>query len=138
MSVFAERLRDLRSRKGRTQDEVGKVVGKSREAVSKYEIGEREPDLSSVATLAKYFDVSADYILGISDNSELINTNRSKPNINESPKYEKYLIDSDFVPYMKLAIKIKENNVDLTRVESYVDKLIEHNRDNKNAHSSNS
>lgn len=131
MSVFAERLKDLRSRKGRTQDEVGKVVGKSREAVSKYEIGEREPDLSSVAALAKYFDVSTDYILGISDDNELINVN--KLNINEFLTFEKYFIDSDFIPYIKLAIKIRENNVDLNNVESYVNDLINVNRDNKNA-----
>ncbi len=119
MSVFAERIRELRDTQGLTQDAIGKVIGKSREAISKYEVGEHEPDLVVIAALAKYFDVTADYIIGITDDSELINGRRKS----QGP-YEKYLKDKDFIPHLRLAIKIKENNVDIAKVEKFVNSLI--------------
>lgn len=124
MSIFAERIRDLRDKRGRTQDEVGKVVGKSREAVSKYEIGEREPDLTAVATLAKYFNVSADYMLGITDDSDVLIGSIRKPFSPGLFIFEKYLTDDDFIPHLKLAVKIKDNNVELSKVEKFINSLI--------------
>lgn len=120
MSVFAERIRELRDTQGLTQDAIGKVIGKSREAISKYEVGEHEPDLIVVAALAKYFNVSADYIIGITDGLELVDGSRRK----SGGPYEKYLKDKEFIPHLKLAIKIKENNVDLSKVEKFVNNLI--------------
>ncbi len=131
MSVFAERIKDLRDKRGHTQEEVGRVVGKSREAVSKYEIGEREPDLTAVATLAKYFNVSADYILGITDDTKVFAGNKRKPYGPRLFIFEKYLTDDDFVPHLKLAVKIKDNNVELSKVERFVNHLIKQNKKQK-------
>ncbi len=124
MSVFAERLRNLRDKKGQTQDEVGKAVGKSRESVSKYEIGEREPDTISIASFAKHFNVSADYILGITDDSELPIGSKRKPFSPELYAFEKYLYDKNFIPYLQLAVKIKDYNLELEKIEKFVNTLI--------------
>jgi Predicted transcriptional regulators len=131
LSIFADRIRDLRDKKGYTQDEISRVVGKSREAVSKYEIGEREPDLTSVATLAKYFNVSADYMLGITDDSEVLIGSKRKPFSPSLYIYEKYLTDIRFLPHLKLAVKIKDNDVELSKVEKFVNSLIKQYK-NKN------
>ncbi|MDF2988565.1 MAG: transcriptional regulator, family [Eubacterium sp.] len=131
MSVFAERIKDLRDKRGHTQEEVGRAVGKSREAVSKYEIGEREPDLTAVATLAKYFDVSADYILGITDDTGVLTGNKQRPYGLGPSILEKYLADDDFEPHLKLAVKIKENNIELSKVEKFVNDLIKQQKKQK-------
>ncbi len=66
MSIFGRRLKDLRDKTGETQDNIGKILGKSGGAVSKYEVGEREPELSDIALLAKHFNTTTDYMLGLS------------------------------------------------------------------------
>lgn len=131
MSAFAERLKDLRNRKGQTQDEVGKAVGKSREAVSKYEIGEREPDLNAVASLARYFNVSTDYMLGITDDSGLLNGRRRKPFNPALYAYEKYLEDEEFVPYLALAVKARDSRLALGELESLIQDLIKRGKKQK-------
>ncbi len=122
MSVFAERLRNLREKQGQTQVQVGKAVGKSREAVTKYEMGQREPDLHAITSIAKYFNVSADYILGITDQLESIHKQDASDDV--SLIGEEYQDNEEFIPYFKLALKIKNSGVRLKEVEEFVDKLI--------------
>ena len=62
-----ERLKELRLKRGLTQAEVAKHLKVDRTTLTKYETGEREPDLENLLTLASYFDVSVDYLLGKSD-----------------------------------------------------------------------
>lgn len=131
MSIFADRIRYLRDKRGSTQDEISRVVGKSRESVSKYEIGEREPDLTSITALAKYFNVSADYMLGITDNSEVLIGSKRKPFSPDFYLYEKYLTDIGFLPHLRLAVKIQDNDIELSKVEKFVNSLIKQNRQQK-------
>lgn len=58
------RLKELRLAKGMTQSEVAKVIGYSSLSYSRYEKGEREPDISTLCKLADFFEVSVDYLLG--------------------------------------------------------------------------
>ncbi|RCX16292.1 transcriptional regulator with XRE-family HTH domain [Anaerobacterium chartisolvens] len=126
MSVFAERLRNLREKQGQTQVQVGKAVGKSREAVTKYEMGQREPDLHAITSIARYFNVSADYILGITDQ---LDSNHKQEGLDEVSLSGKECKDNEeFVPYFKLALKIKNSGVGLKEVEEFVDKLIKQKR----------
>ena len=67
MSIFGNRLRELRDEIGQTQDDIGVVLGKTGGAVSKYESGDREPNLKVVTNLAKHFDTTSDYLLGLSN-----------------------------------------------------------------------
>ena len=67
MSIFGLRLKELRDETGRTQGDIGKLLGKSAAAISKYEMGDRQPGLSDISNLAKYFNTTSDYMLGLSN-----------------------------------------------------------------------
>lgn len=65
--TFGERLADLRTEKKLTQTELANQTSISRSRLSLYETDKREPDLQTLVQLANFFDVSTDYLLGISD-----------------------------------------------------------------------
>ena len=62
---FAENLKELRLEKGIGQVELAEKIGVSKGIISLWENGKREPTLSSLVALAKYFDVSIDTLVGI-------------------------------------------------------------------------
>ena len=57
------RLRELRTSRGLTQQEVATAIGCSANNYARYERGEREPDNTTLKLLSKYFNASIDYIL---------------------------------------------------------------------------
>ena len=57
------RLKELRLKKGVTQREVAKAIRSNRNNYSRYERGEREPDILTLKQLSRYFEVSIDYIV---------------------------------------------------------------------------
>lgn len=61
---LAERLRMERARVSATQAEVGAAIGSSAAVVCGYENGTHVPTLEKLALLAKYYDVSLDYLTG--------------------------------------------------------------------------
>lgn len=65
--LFAKRLRELRKEKGLSQVELGEHLGYGYTAISSYETGRNEPSYSDLIRICEMLDVSADYILGISD-----------------------------------------------------------------------
>jgi len=67
MLGFSERLQLLRALNKVSQEQLAKALGVSRMRVSHYEVGRNVPDSDFVIKAAKYFNVSADYILGLSD-----------------------------------------------------------------------
>ena len=64
--VIEMKLRELREQKGVTQKEVATAVGCTSNVYSRYERGEREPDITTLCSLADYFKVSIDSIIGYS------------------------------------------------------------------------
>ena len=67
MINFGERLRILRTRKGLSQLDFAKQIKISKSAVNMYERGEREPSFEVLETIADYFNVDLDYLLGKTD-----------------------------------------------------------------------
>ncbi|MCX7923763.1 MAG: helix-turn-helix domain-containing protein [Clostridia bacterium] len=67
MSNFGERLKALREEKGYKQENIAKILGVSRGAISKYENNEREPDIKIITALTNHFEVSVDYLFGKTD-----------------------------------------------------------------------
>ena len=57
----------LRKQKGISQAQLSKDLGIYQQVLSRYERGEREADYTTLAKIAKYFDVSIDYLLGESE-----------------------------------------------------------------------
>lgn len=61
---FGEILKDLRLEKGIGQVELAKSINVSKGIISLWENGFREPKLSNLVALAKFFKVSIDYLAG--------------------------------------------------------------------------
>ncbi len=68
---LAERIKSLRERAGLTQADVARTLGLSRSGVNAWEMGLSVPSTPYVVALAKCFDVSADYLLGLEETATL-------------------------------------------------------------------
>lgn len=64
---FPERLRILMDEQHKTQQDVANYLRKSRQAVGSYANGSSSPDWETIAQLARYFHISSDWLLGISN-----------------------------------------------------------------------
>lgn len=64
---FIKRLKTLRKTKGVSTRKLGGAIGVSSPAISQFENGGALPALDTLVALADYFDVSVDYLLGVSD-----------------------------------------------------------------------
>lgn len=67
---IAEKLVELRTSKGVTQEDVAQSLSISNKTVSKWENGASTPDLPMVVELAKYYGVSSDTLLGLSEDKK--------------------------------------------------------------------
>lgn len=65
--IINAKLKELRLEKGLTQKQVAEQLGISSTCYSGYEQGYREPDLKTLIKICKFFEVSADYLLGLKD-----------------------------------------------------------------------
>ena len=65
--VFAERLKELRLEKAVGQNKLAEDLCLSNASISYWENCKQEPTASAIVKLALYFDVSTDFLLGISD-----------------------------------------------------------------------
>ncbi len=65
--MYFQRLTDLRQDNDLTQQEVADILYCKREVYRRYEKGIREIPVSYVIILAKYYQVSVDYLLGLTD-----------------------------------------------------------------------
>ena len=64
MSLFSDRLVECRKSNKLKQREAAEAIGLTESAYRSYELGRNTPSPETVAKLADYFDVSADYLLG--------------------------------------------------------------------------
>lgn len=62
-----ERLKELRAEKGLSQAQLAKETGLSRSALYYWENGLKIPNAQAIIILARYFEVSTDYLLGEKD-----------------------------------------------------------------------
>ena len=67
MNKWAKNILDLRKQAKVTQEDLAKEVGVTQRAISLWERDINEPKASYIVALAKYFGVSADYLLGLED-----------------------------------------------------------------------
>ena len=64
---YVKRIRDLREDHDKTQKEIAEVLGTSQTMYARYERGANELPIHHLLTLCRYYNVSADYILGLKD-----------------------------------------------------------------------
>lgn len=62
--TFGSRLKALRSESGKTLEEVGKAIGVSRQYLSNIENDHKTPGKNVIGSLADYFNVTVDYLMG--------------------------------------------------------------------------
>lgn len=64
---YTKRLRDLREDKDLKQDDIARILKITRQQYQLYESGKRKLPIDLLTELCKFYNVSADYILGLSD-----------------------------------------------------------------------
>lgn len=62
-----QRLRDVREDADKSQEEIARVIGTSQSYYAQYESGKRAIPFERVIILAKYYNVSLDYLAGLID-----------------------------------------------------------------------
>lgn len=67
MNKFAERLKELRKENNLTQDQLAAKTMISQSTLSLYESNKQSPTIDMVIVLCKFFNVSADYLIGLVD-----------------------------------------------------------------------
>jgi transcriptional regulator with XRE-family HTH domain len=107
-NMLKDRLLKLRKEKKRTQEDVAKVIGVSRPAYTAYEKGNRTPDYGILQTLAEYFGVTTDYLLGHSDDPQGTNKEEREKQkdglmeiLKDAPEGERERIKKEALAYAK-------------------------------------
>ena len=92
--MCAEKLKNLRKSKGLTQVQFAQIFQISSGTIAMWETGKRMPDTETLKRIAKYFDVSLDYLLDAPADEtpeEIIILNRNSKKL--SQEQQKTLID---------------------------------------------
>ena len=67
MSVFSQKIKELRLDKNLSQNKLAQTLGLSNKTISHYESGYCEPSLDTLINICRHFNISADYLLGLED-----------------------------------------------------------------------
>lgn len=67
MNLFVKRLNELIVSSGKKQNEICKDLGIYKQKFSRWKLGDTKPDFDELIALAKYFNVTTDYLLGLED-----------------------------------------------------------------------
>lgn len=94
--LFRDRLKTLRKEKKLTQAEAAELFGVSRTCYSSWELGQSCPPLDDLFSLCEFFDVSADFLIGRSDNQK---SHKSIPVSIPVSRIERSPLDGLLPPY---------------------------------------
>lgn len=115
---FSDTLKELREKNGYTQHRLGELLHISKNSISHYELGKSMPDISILVEMTDIFNVSLDYLLGLTD------FNLSKDLLNKS--FDKGIkVGSVIESILRLD---KEHKNDMLRLLRYIE------RDNRDKH----
>ena len=65
---YRERIKNVREDHDLTQAHVGKLLDKSQQGYNNIEMGRAELKIDDLIRLCKFYDLSADYLIGLTDN----------------------------------------------------------------------
>ncbi|MCD8381708.1 MAG: helix-turn-helix domain-containing protein [Clostridiales bacterium] len=82
--TFGDKILKLRKEKGLSQDALAELLGVSRQAISKWELGEAMPDISNIIQLSQFFHVSLDFLM-----NDECTSDANIPTVNETEQNEK-------------------------------------------------
>ena len=120
---FNERLKQLRQQEGLTQRELAKSIEVGRTTISEYESGKIVPKQEGLLKLANYFNVSVDYLTGVSDNPATRQSNEHE--------LDKLLNTLDYILMNEYDSPVKYEGIVLNTYEKLmVSQFLEQVRDN--------
>lgn len=64
---FSTRFKELREERKLSQSQIGKELGYTQVCISRWESGTRQPELDDIIAVAMFFNVTTDYLLGLTD-----------------------------------------------------------------------
>ena len=67
MKIFCKRLKELRKENNLTTNSLGKILNVSNSTITRWENGNILPSIEHLYNIAKYFNVSADFLIGLED-----------------------------------------------------------------------
>lgn len=67
---YRERLRGLREDRDLTQAEIGQILKKSQQGYNHIEAGRAELKIEDLVKLCRFYDVSADYVIGLTNEAK--------------------------------------------------------------------
>ena len=126
--MIGERLQELRKDKGVSQAEIAELLGVTHYTISSYECNRSDPDDNLKIILAKYFDVSVDYLLGLIDepfsfmrdsNTVCLPSDFDDTEIQDIKNYINYIAyKKGSMSIVEVNPKMKQNHKDKERVNS--------------------
>ena len=96
---IGDRLKQLRVEYGILQKKLAEQLNLSQQTISLYESNKRQPDYDTLKQIAEFFNVSTDYILGITDIKETVNA--------VVEKADEYTLGESFSSYSTSEERIK-------------------------------
>ena len=72
--ILSKRLKELRIENNYSQYEIANIIGIAQVTYSHYELGRRSVSIQNLVKIAKIYNVSTDYLLGISDDRIIQNS----------------------------------------------------------------
>ncbi len=103
IKLFSQRLKKERLKKELTQQELADILNIDKSTICKYENGYSLPSIERSIQISNYFNISLDYLMGITDI-------RKQASL---PPYLQDLLSKENYKYLKVAQKLKEENISL-------------------------
>ena len=110
MSILGERLKQLRSKKELTQAEMAKEIGISQSTYALYETDKRQPDYDKLFSIAQYFAVTTDYLLGVSDDPRPHNPSTGKEASARETRQLEQLLEMDGLTFKGAPLSEDDRN----------------------------
>lgn len=90
------RLKELRHEKNLSQTDIAKALGVTRQAISLYEKGDREPKIDTWQKLADFFKVPTEYLMGITNDRVTLTVNDLNPAEEDAYKRITEMLSEDY------------------------------------------
>ena len=127
--TFSQKLKELRTEKRLTQDQLSEKTGLSHACIAMLEMDKRAPNSSTLIQLADFFECSTDYLLGRSDDFGVISIHSQKEKPASALSQDEQKIIND---YRSLPPDLKH------RAAAYMEKLVELDAEEQQTHFSTS
>lgn len=111
--AIGNKIKQLRERNDLTQEQLAKMLNLSQQTIDHYEKERAKPNIDTVGLLAKIFDVSADYLIGLSNKPnahpriETIAAHRTDDPMSDLPEEARKSVE-EFMDYIQKKYKDKK------------------------------